>query len=180
MVKGSGRNVLSKPLSRGPSMVPGGKDSPREGSCGRRWPPTQLWEVASGTRLPQESVAGSAGLGFVLPYTSFCDPSAWNHGASPEEWERPSPLSSLLEPQSTNCFDSFGCSCVKVTSRFLVCFGSVCMLNFLIVTRRATFLGVAERLLEEWSVFPEQLVLRGNRMRWKWQLAGNHKEERNP
>jgi len=38
------------------------------------------------------------------------------------------------------------------------------MLNFLIVTRRATFLGIAERLLEEWSVFPEQFVLQGDRM----------------
>lgn len=89
------------------------------------------------------------------------------------------PFHSLLEPKNKKLLRLLQIQLREGHKQVLVHLGSICMLNFLIVTRRATFLGIAERLLEEWSVFPEQFVLQGDRMHWKWQLAGNHKEERN-
>lgn len=63
--------------------------------------------------------------------------------------QNPPPFHSLLEPKNKKLLRLLQIQLREGHKQVLVHLGSICMLNFLIVTRRATFLGIAERLLEE-------------------------------
>lgn len=87
-------------------------------------------------------------LHFPVPVSVQLTPETtvplWRDGGFP--LPLPSPL---LEAKNKKLLQLLQIQLREGHKQVLVHLGSICMLNFLIVTRRATFLGIAERLLEE-------------------------------